>query len=98
MIISDFMEHVLKAAFDPDATELSLNIPILAVTAARNRSLAPKTFDAIPLAPWPTSPDTLLVPDNGAMTSCPHETLALIRHKKEPPFRIPRGTRYMIKG
>jgi hypothetical protein len=99
IITGDFMEHVLTYSFDSDATELSLDIPVPPVVAAPTRSpRAPKPVNFVALAPWPTSPDTLLVPDNWAMTSCPRKTLALIRHTKEPPFRIPRGTRYMIMG
>jgi hypothetical protein len=66
IITCDFMEHVLTTTLDPDATELSLDIPIPAVTAARTRSLAPKTYSAVllpALALWPTSYDTLLVSD-----------------------------------
>lgn len=91
-------QHVLTAAFDEGATELKLEVPDSAVQhVVRTRTSelvrskgARKT---VPLQAWP---DPVDFPADWAMSSPPLETLNLIRHKPDPPHRIPRNVRYGV--
>jgi hypothetical protein len=65
LIIGDFMDHIVTTAFDPDAAELTLVIPVPPAkgpAAKKARIVAPGTQPPITIAPWPVPSES--VPEN----------------------------------
>ena len=96
IITGSLEQHVLTAAFDEGATELVMEIQAPPPGIVRSRAATRKTgHHSTPLAPWH---ETIDIPMNWAMTSCPLQTLGLIRHHPVAPHRLPRAVRFLVMG
>jgi hypothetical protein len=100
IITGELHEHIVTAFFDEDARPMDPEAQAEAASGSapppRPRSTLTAQRRAAALSPWTDSPNN--IPEEWAMSAPALQTLALVKHKPEPPHRLPASVRYMIMG